>query len=430
MSGTALGIDLGLTGIRAALVDADGSIIARSRSAEAPGDDPRGWYQQLRSCVADLHEQAPDLRPEIISVAGAGPRPVLVDDRLQPLLPAPLAAEELVDHASATLVRWRDHEPAAFANAAMVLDTTGLLVGWITGAPTIDRITAADYMLSDQEPIAPIPCPQEPHAIAGTVTAQAGADLGLAAGTPVTVGTYDSYVDIDAVEDAGSGCVLLGTTMVLTTETTLEPGESGDLRVVDIVGGRRLSGWTSAAGGSIDWSRDRFGEGELEALPPGAGGLLALPYLAGERTPVWDSRARGAVIGITEATSTAQLARAMLDGVALSARDIVERMRAAGHDPDRWSAGGGGVHHTAWLQATCDALDRPIDAVDVTGGVAAAVFGLRSLGHTPALPVLRSVEPNVSNAGRFDRLYELYQRLYSALMPTMHELGKLEEDHQ
>jgi xylulokinase len=355
---------------------------------------------------------------------------VLVDDRLQPLLPAPLEAEELVDHASATLARWRDHEPAAFARAAMVLDTTGLLVGWMTGAPAIDRITAADYVLPDQEPIVPIPEPQEPRAIAGTVTAQAAADLGLAAGTPVTVGTYDSYVDIDAVEDVGSGCVLLGTTMVLTTETALEPGEAGDLRVVDIVGGRRLGGWTSAAGGSIDWSQSRFGEGDPGALAPGAGGLLALPYLAGERTPVWDGRARGAIIGITEATSTAELARAMLDGVALSARDIVERMRAAGHDPDRWRAGGGGVHHAAWLQATCDALDRPIDAVDVTGGVAAAVFGLRSLGHEPVLPVLRSVEPDASNAARFDRLYALYRGLYSALAPTMHELGKLDEDHQ
>jgi xylulokinase len=120
----------------------------------------------------------------------------------------------------------------------------------------------------------------------------------------------------------------------------------------------------------------------------------------------------------------------MLDGVALSARDIVERMRAAGHDPDRWRAGGGGVHHAAWLQAACDALDRPIDAVDVTGGVAAAVFGLRSLGHEPVLPVLRSVEPDASNAGRFDRLYGLYRGLYSALAPTMHELGKLDEGHQ
>jgi xylulokinase len=430
MSDTALGIDLGLTGVRAALVETDGRIVARSRAPERPGDDPRGWYRQLRGCVADLLEQAPHARPEVVTVAGAGCRPVLVDRRLEALLPAPLAAHELVDHAETTLRRWRDQQPDAYAVAAMAVDTTGLLVGWLTGTPTIDRITVADYLAPGGEPVVPIPAPREPRAIAGTLTGEAAGELGLAAGTPVTVGSYDSYVDIDALETAGSGTVLLGTTMVLTTETELEPGEHGDLRVVDLVGGCRLGGWTSAAGGSIDWAGDRLRAGDVSALAPGAGGLLALPYLAGERTPVWDVRARGVIVGITGATTTAELERAMLDGVALSARDIVERMRAAGHDPKRWRAGGGGINHHAWLQATSDALSRPIDAFDITGGVAAAVFGLRALGADPAVPVLRTVEPDAGNAARFDRLSALYRGLYPALAEIMHGLGDLDDDHQ
>jgi xylulokinase len=451
MIGAALGIDVGLTGARAALVAADGRIVARSRTLGSPTEDPRGWYQQLRKAVAEVRDQAPDARPAIVTVAGAGCRPVLVDEQLQPLLPARLAAHddrtgaqraqlaqmlgvpagELADHAAPKLLWWREHEPDAFRRAMLAVDTTGLLVGRLTGEPTIDRITASDYLLPGGERIVPIPEPREPDAISGTLTAQAAAELGLEAGIPVTVGTYDSYVDINALGGrSGDGRLLLGTTMVLATETDLEPGAADDLRVVEVVRGRLLAGWTSAAGASIDWARDRFGSGDVSALAPGSGGLLALPYLAGERTPVWDAEARGAIVGLTAATTSAELERAILDGVALSGRDIAERLRGAGHDPGRWRSGGGGVHHSAWLQAASDALRAPIDAHDITGGVAAAVFGLRSLGADPAVPVVRTVEPDPVRADRYDRLYPLYRQLHPQLVETTHALGRLDRGHQ
>jgi xylulokinase len=456
MSRPALGIDVGLTGARAALVEADGRILARSEMHPIPSDasgaeDPRSWYDGIRQAVGEVLRQAPESRPGTISVAGAGCRPVLVDERLEPLLPARLAAHDvarsqraelahalgvpaglLADHAAPTLLRWREHEPAAFGRAVFALDTTSFLVCRLTGEPTIDRITAADYLLPGTEPPVPIPEPREPDAVAGQLTSQAAADLGLDPGIPVTVGTYDSYVDIDALGgQAGEGSLLLGTTMVVAAGSRLEAGIAGDLRVVEAVGRRRLlAGWTSAAGGSIDWSRARFGAGDVAALAPGAGGLVALPYLAGERTPVWDVDARGAIVGITGSTTALELERAVLDGVALSGRDIVERMRDAGHDPGRWRAGGGGVHHPAWVQAASDALRAPIEAVDITGGVAAAVFGLRALGADPAVPVIRSVKPDPARADRFDRLYELYRGLYRDVARTMHELGELDRDHQ
>ena len=152
MSGAALGIDVGLTGARAALVAADGRIVARSRTLGSPTEDPRGWYQQLRQAVAEVRDQAPHAPTAIVTVAGAGCRPVLVDEQQQPLLPARLAAHdhrtaaqraqlaqklgvpagELADHAAPTLLWWREHEPDAFRRAALVVDTTGLLVGRLT----------------------------------------------------------------------------------------------------------------------------------------------------------------------------------------------------------------------------------------------------------------------------------------------------------
>src|SRR5262249_62433962 len=104
---------------------------------------------------------------------------------------------------------------------------------------------------------------------------------------------------------------------------------------------------------------------------PGAGGLLALPYLAGERAPVWDALARGAIVGLTAHTSRLELCRAVLDGVALSTRDLTERLRQVLPPPAEWRVGGGGVRNRVWLRATADAVGSPLEVVDEAGGGAA-----------------------------------------------------------
>ena len=130
-------------------------------------------------------------------------------------------------------------------------------------------------------------------------------------------------------------------------------------------------------------------------------------------------------MGLTTETSAAELGRAFLDAVALSARDIVERMRGVGHAPVRWRVGGGGIHDAGWLQATSDALSAKLDVVDVTGGVGAAVFALRAAGHDPSVPVERTVAPNPPAARRYDQLYPLYRELYAPLRATTRALAEL-----
>src|SRR4029079_2533398 len=100
-------------------------------------------------------------------------------------------------------------------------------------------------------------------------------------------------------------------------------------------------------------------------------------------------------------------------------RATPDRLREPAHDPGRWHAGGGGIHHSAWLQAASDALRAPIDAHDITGGVAPALFGLGSLRADPAVPVVRPVEPDPARADRYDHLYQLYRQLNPQLVETM-----------
>jgi len=443
MTDVGLGIDLGLTGVRVGLVRVDGEVLAR---ATAPTGDARTWAAAVAKATRSaLAEGPPGARVVAIAAAGAGPQPIPVDERLDPLLPSVLTAldhrptaerdrlasqcgltaDALIDHAAPVMHWWREHARDAFDRAAHALDATGFLVAWLTGRPVMDRITRDDYVLPGLEPPLPIPAAGEPLDVAGRLGQTAAAALGVDVGVPVALGTYDSWVDLESM--GGTSRILLGSTMILTTESRVARSDAGDLRSVVLPGGERaISGWTSAAGSTIAWARDRFGGEDIAGLEPGAGGLLALPYLAGERTPVWDPEARGIVVGLTTATSAAQLGRAFLDAVALSARDIVERIRERGHATATWRVAGGGIHDSGWLQATSDALAAELEVVDTTGGVGAAVFALRATGHHPAVPVIRRISPHAPAARRYDDLYPLYRELYAPLRTTMAALAGLD----
>jgi len=185
---------------------------------------------------------------------------------------------------------------------------------------------------------------------------------------------------------------------------------------------------------ALDWCAAMLGlqPGEtpvgVAALNPGAGGLLALPHLAGERSPLWDPLARGSIVGLTLQTTAAEVYRSILDAVALSARDLTERMAGEVPPPDRWRVGGGAVRNSAWLHATCDAVGKPFDVVDEPGGVAAAAFAQSARGHEPIPTVTWRLVPDMERHARFTTLFDMYRNQYPALAETMHLLGRLDNE--
>lgn len=377
---------------------------------------------------------------ETVAVCALGPAPMLVDASLEPLTPALLFSldrraeaererlETTHDHALPKLLWWREHEPAVWRRAALALDLTGFLVTQLTGRAVQDSITRADY--EHETEAAPLPLPEllDPLAQAGGLRADAARALGLTVGTPVLTGTYDTYADITAagVRQPGDACVLLGSTLVIG-RAVAEPAECPGLEVSRYPGeGFFLGGWTATAGLALDWFRREFGADEgSHSLEPGAGGLLVLPYFAGERTPVWDPHASGVVVGLTLGTSRADLYRALIDGIALSARDHVERLNDVGLTPSRWRVTGGGTQDEAWLGAICDSVGAPLDvAAHAEKAVGPAVLALRAIGADLSLPVVRGVAPNPARSDRFDRLYAAYRELYPATASVMHSLSR------
>jgi xylulokinase len=249
----------------------------------------------------------------------------------------------------------------------------------------------------------------------------------VAAGTPVLAGTYDTYADIAAagVHEPGAACVLLGSTLVIGRAVD-EPVECPGLEQSRYLGaGLFLGGWTATAGLALDWFRAELGPvAEARSTDADAGGTLALPYLAGERTPVWDPGATGAFVGLSLATSRAQLYRALVDGIALSARHHLELLESVGLAPSRWRVSGGGTQDDLWLRATCDALGAPLDVVaHAADAVGPAVLALRAQGDV-SLPAVREVAPDPARSERYDELYSSYRELYAATAPVMHRLSR------
>jgi xylulokinase len=250
----------------------------------------------------------------------------------------------------------------------------------------------------------------------------------------VTIGTYDTFVDLAAVgaSEPDSAAMLLGSTVIVGAVSD-DPAAPEGLRASPHVGpGWFVGGWTSTAGRALEWAASLAGDvdgtrARAAAMLPGAAGVLALPYLDGERAPVWDPQARGALVGLTTSSTVADIYRAMLDGVVLSTVDLAERLAPVrGQAP--WVVAGGGVRDDAWLRATVDALGEPVTAIDLPDAGAAARAAFTAIGAPLPAASGRSVEPDPEAQARWAELAAIHRDLYPALAESMHRLAALTPD--
>ena len=433
--------------MRAAVLDEDGRLLAASRRPLRPSlargraeIDPSVWLEAALGAGAEAVRASPGV--DALAVCALGPAPLLVDASLEPLTPALLfsldrraeAERERLgtthDHALPKLLWWREHEPSLWGQSRLGARPDRIPRRPADRSPRAGLHHPRDYVHPAEESPFPLPEPLEPLAQAGGLGPGAARALGLPTGTPVIAGTYDTFADIAAVgvREPGAACVLLGSTLVIGCAVE-EPVECPGLELSRYLGaGLFLGGWTATAGLALDWFRTELGSVEdAHSIDAGAGGALALPYFAGERTPVWDPRATGAFVGLSLATRRADLYRALIDGIALSARHHLELLKGVGLAPSRWRASGGGTQDEAWLCATCDALGAPLDVIaHAEKAVGPAVLALQALGVDVSLPAVREIVPDPARCARFDELDVSYRELYAATAPVMHRLSRSE----
>jgi xylulokinase len=285
--------------------------------------------------------------------------------------------------------------------------------------------------------------------VAGAVTKAAASDTGLRAGTPVVAGSGDAVASaVGAGLASGDSAVYIaGSSDCLTVPMTRPSEERSCVNCAYVPRGVWLGiGTTTSSGASVDWfAREILGGGGAETLdlmtelaassPPGANGVLFTPYLQGERTPLWDPRARGGFLGITAATTRADLARAVFEGAALSLRQIVESVESfAGTRLQEIRAVGGGTKNPLWNRMKADVLQREfrVMAFQETGtrgaallaGLGAGVYpSFEEAAAAPGSEEAKAVEPNPERAGAYEELFQLHSQIYSGTREVMHGLA-------
>jgi xylulokinase len=486
-----LGIDMGTGSIKGVLVDTAGVVVASATIAHAmslprPGwaevDAEATWWREVCEIARRLTAEVPaGSRIAAMCVSGVGPCLVLCDDDLVPLRPAILygvdtrATAEIVSlteefGADAILARagtrlssqavgpkleWvRRHEPAVFERATGWYGSNSYIAAKLTGEYVIDHHTASQcdplYATSEFDWNAPwaaricghLPLPRLvwPYEVVGTVHATAAAATGIAVGTPVVAGTVDAFAEAFSVgvRHPGDQMLMYGSTMFLVQMIAEYHSDPALWTTAGVErGSLALAAGTSTAGSMIGWLQTITGGASLDtlmaeaaAVPAGSEGLIALPYLAGERTPVFDADARGLFAGLTLRHGRGHLFRAAYEGIGFGVRAILEMFDDA-HTARRTVAVGGGLRSAVWTQAVSDITGRPQlvpqQAIGASYGDALmAAIGVELVGpDTDWTTIDREIEPDPANRALYDDLYGVWRELYPATKELVHTLGRI-----
>lgn len=356
----------------------------------------------------------------------------------------------------------RDHEPEIFRHCRHVLlpkdyvryRLTGELATDVSDASGTNLMNVAKRCWSDElleklelDP-AWFPPVLESCALAGRVTEQAATLTGLAAGTPVAAGAADN-----AASAVGTGTVLpgsvfntIGTSGVIFAHSDRPAVAAGGR--VHTVCAAVPNGWgymscTLSAGLALRWFRDQFCaeermeaektgvdsyvllDKEAAAVAPGAEGVIFLPYLMGERSPLLDETCRGVFFGLSARHERAHLLRGVMEGVAYSQRACMDVFREMGLEPQAMKLCGGGAKSPLWRQILADQFRLPVTTMAsgesptlgaaILAGVCAGVYpdvpsGCKIVGDGGTLECPQKEVARVYDAG-----YEIYRSLYPAL---------------
>ncbi|HXW18885.1 MAG TPA: xylulokinase [Roseiarcus sp.] len=483
-----LGVDCGTSALKAVLVDEKERVIAGSSQSYRPSNprplwseqDPDDWLSAMRAAFAEIAGKAPQEMALVAAIGFSGQMhsAVLLDGADKPLRPAILhndgrafaeARRLASDHPelaaivgvkpmagfTAPKLMWlREHEPQAYSRLRTVLLPKDYLRLALTGEKATDMSDGAGAWLLDEagrrwSPDALAACGVDPglmprllegSAPAGRLRDEIADRYGVRRGAVVATGGGDAAagaIGIGAVR-AGAAFISLGTaTQLIVAEDRYRttPPERLVHGFAHALPKRwyRMAAMLNGAGalaflGRLVGAELHELDAEAQRDYRGPGGVIALPYLAGERTPHDDPNARGVYFGLTPATSRADLARAVMEGVAYSLRDAAD---AIGVDGDRLgplALTGGGAKSDLWTRMIAAALGRPI--VRYEGGEQGPALGAARLGRLAASgenpddvckppPIKDETPPNPALVEAFAPEIERFRALYRALAPKL-----------
>ena len=364
------------------------------------------------------------------------------------------------------------HEPDVYARTARMLCAKDYVNFRLTGQLATDYSDASGTNAFDlntfawSEPILEaagveaglLPAPRESTAILGKVTAAAAEATGLAEGTPVAVGGGDG-----SCAAVGVGCVRPGSAygyvgssswIAMTSEKPIVDEQMRTMNWAHVVPGYlQPAGTMQTAGAAYQWLKNEVCQAEtaraeaqgadvyelineqVALSPPGANGLVFLPYLLGERTPRWNPNARGAFIGLTLAHKRPDLLRAVMEGVTYNLCIIADILRK--HVPfDAITVIGGGAKGAVWRQMMADVYGCRVEKLRVLAeatSMGAAVCAGVACGAFADFDVIDRFiavdavhEPDPQASARYAKMKPVFEKCYHALVDVYEDLARVE----
>ncbi len=408
--------------------------------------------------------------------------PIWMDTRSQEIcdrLNEKIGAEKIFDlagnslqpaYTTAKILWYREQMPEVYGKIDKILQSNSYIVFCLTGKVSQDL--SQGYGLHcfdmrkgswDEEMCRALEIPMEflppivsSDDIVGTVTEKAAAETGLIPGIPVVAGGLDA------------ACGTLGAGVLQPGETQEQGGQAGGMSICldhyqadprlilgfHVVPGRwLLQGGTVGGGGVMRWFEREFadferlqsqktGQSSLEQLnrlaekvDPGCDGMVFLPYMAGERSPIWNPNAKGVFYGLDFSKTKGHMVRAAMEGVAFSLRHNLDVAEAAGAKAEILRAVGGSANSLLWTQMKADITGKtivvPLSDTATTLGAAmlagVAVGMYRDYEEAVSLTVreTRRHEPDVQKAQAYEKAYHTYLSVYKSLENLMNTGGNI-----
>ncbi len=471
-----------------------------SRHANWAEEDPALWWSNVCAIVPELLASAGATATDIagIGVTGMVPAVILLDANGQPLRPSiqqndaravkeieamkaaidpddffALTGGSINQQLVAPKLRWLEaHEPEMFGKAKCILGSYDYVTGRLTGEFSVEQNWALesgfmnlangrlDEKLVALGGIGPekLPPLRASHEVVGQATEATAAETGLAAGTPVVAGCADHIASAFVAGASEDGDLVVkfggaGDIMLSCSEAVSDPRLFIDFHIVP---GLYFSNGCMAASGSVlNWIAHHLAKAEAATaeaaglsvhayldhqaagLPPGAGGVVLLPYFLGEKTPLHDPLARGTIVGLGLHHGLPHIWRAALEAVAFGFRHHCEVFAEMGLETRRVLACDGGAASDLWLQITADVLEQPVQRLlnhpgSCLGAAFVAGMGVGAFNDWSAITDYvqpeRTFEPIAANLPIYRDAYSVYRETYERLKSLYPRVAALTSD--
>lgn len=497
MRDAAVGIDIGTTSVKAIVVSASGELLFErslphdllSPESGYAEEDAAAWWDSCKSLLGLIAAEVETDRIAGVAFSGMVPTLVLVDERGTPIRNS---IQQNDARAVREIARYRQlideddyfrrtgntinqqlifpkytwletHEPHSVEQARYIMGSYDYCTYRLTGVPTLERNWALEsgmWRVSDEcwdedilelvglprELLPPVRASGE---AVGYTSAGVESDTGFPAGVPVVTGIADHVASALATGVREEGDLLLklggaGDVLFATGSLRFDPRLFVDYH--PIAGKYLINGCMAASGSIVKWLTNVTQDTDFERLTAeaqeiepgsGAGQIVVLPYFLGEKTPIFDTDARGVVFGLSLNHDRASLFRAVLEAVAYGFRHHVEVLHEMGHEVTDVFLSNGGARSPLWRQIVLDVIGRDGTYVPDHPGscIGAAFVALESVlpdHNWKALEAFlargRTIGYSSRRHRRYSHYYRLYRDLYEQLKPLFPRLNPENEE--